>query len=443
MMHVCVICRRRGRTADKESTSEAGPSLVPPMEGSTHSVHASDDIPPPHPVSTPTSGKVDPLEDATGSSFHAGGSEQIADTLGSPVAYDQHLIDSSASSFSVAARGPEPTLPAAMSAMNSIPNGGLVAQEESGREAHPVDKCPHSSSALVEDKQQEVTAAPCAITEDMMELERQIIPDLDGCRQGVNVIVQNPKNQDVSCNNIPSNPEESKDIDNTNRQDYPKPPSSSGQDGEESCFSLAAALKELHKLLVISGQGSARAGEDGAVSSGDNHAVDVQDISQESDQNGQLDNDLHQEDGISCQVTDETSPFIEEDVPGGFLQVSSGYDSSSDCMESSAVMESAPHQPLPDAVLNHDVDTGAMADSIDSAAEDQQHLGLSCDSGEVIHEQSSSVQPSDAPSPLSAVERIVGAGFTMQDALVALDRADGNVELALLALLARNIVVPT
>ncbi|CAJ0967442.1 unnamed protein product [Ranitomeya imitator] len=43
----------------------------------------------------------------------------------------------------------------------------------------------------------------------------------------------------------------------------------------------------------------------------------------------------------------------------------------------------------------------------------------------------------------SAVERIVAAGFTRPDALVALERADGDVELALLALLAKNIVVPT
>lgn len=59
-------------------------------------------------------------------------------------------------------------------------------------------------------------------------------------------------------------------------------------------------------------------------------------------------------------------------------------------------------------------------------------------------------QPSSTPSalpplifPAADVDRILGAGFTLQEALGALHRVGGNADLALLVLLAKNIVVPT
>ncbi|NXU10919.1 RSCA1 protein, partial [Pardalotus punctatus] len=45
--------------------------------------------------------------------------------------------------------------------------------------------------------------------------------------------------------------------------------------------------------------------------------------------------------------------------------------------------------------------------------------------------------------PVADVDRILGAGFTPQEALEALEQADGNADLALLILLAKSIVVPT
>lgn len=51
---------------------------------------------------------------------------------------------------------------------------------------------------------------------------------------------------------------------------------------------------------------------------------------------------------------------------------------------------------------------------------------------------------SPAPAfPVADVDRILGAGFTPQEALQALEQADGNADLALLILLAKSIVVPT
>lgn len=421
-MHVCVICRRRSRTTDKESTSEAGPSLVPPMTGSTHPVQASDNIPPADPMSTATSATesrdVPRADVACSSSFHAGDSGQMGHTSDLSGSAPNHP-EAELLASPVPAWGPGLMLAAAESAVTSIPGAGLVAYEESGREPYPGDapsSCPPSSTRA------EVTAASCAITEDMMELDSQIIPHLDGCRPEVTVTVQGAECQPVSCSDLPTNPEESEDVDSANKQDCPKPPSSPGPDGEESGFSLATALKELHKLLVISGQGSARAADDddGALSS-----EVVQGNHQGSCQDGELDNDFHQVDGTSGQVTDETSLCIEAEAPGGSFQVSSTYDFFSECMESSAA-----DQPLPGVGFNQGVVTGAMCNSGDPAAENEQLQGLSGEPGGT----------SEHPS---AVERIVGAGFTMQDALVALERADGNVEVALLALLARNIVVPT
>lgn len=51
-----------------------------------------------------------------------------------------------------------------------------------------------------------------------------------------------------------------------------------------------------------------------------------------------------------------------------------------------------------------------------------------------------SVQP--PPFPATAIRRILGAGFSLQEAISALEHAGGNVDLALLELLARNIVFP-
>ncbi|XP_054435676.1 protein DDI1 homolog 2 isoform X2 [Pteronotus mesoamericanus] len=58
--------------------------------------------------------------------------------------------------------------------------------------------------------------------------------------------------------------------------------------------------------------------------------------------------------------------------------------------------------------------------------------------------------PSSSPSilppfsfPAADIDRILRAGFTLQEALGALHRVDGNADLALLILLAKNIVVPT
>lgn len=245
----------------------------------------------------------------------------------------------------------------------------------------------------------------------MMELDPPIIPG--GCSPGERVTVQGPECLHVFCTDPPTNPKESEDVDSVSKQECPKPPGSSEQEAEERCFSLATALKELHKLLVLSGRGSARAG--------DEDEADPADVTQGnhlgSSRNGEPDSDCHLGDGMGG--TDETSVCSEEDAPAGSFQESPAAD-----------------QPLPGIVLNHD----ATCDPGDPSAGTEHLQGLSGEPGGPDCEWGAPVQPPDAPS---AIERIVAAGFTAQDALVALEGSGGDVELALLALLARNIVVPT
>ncbi|XP_072011420.1 uncharacterized protein [Engystomops pustulosus] len=422
------VLQKSAEEADKESTSEAGPSLVPPMDGSTNPVHNPDSIPPAHLTSTQSSA-IESGDVACSSGFHpksSGKLGQISKSLGTAGTDNQPRADSPASPSAVDVGGPGPLLAAVGSAGTAVTDADLVALKELGWEPHQGDAPPPSTLAPVEDEGREEVEAPCSISEDAMELDTRINSYLDSCSSGENITVQGPECQHMPCTDLPSNAQGSGDMDVANKKDLPKPPSTSGQDGEEHCLSLAAALKELHKLLLISGQGGVQAGDDGGTMGSETDLADVNEgRQQESGQNGELDNDLPQENVTSGQVTDETSLYIESETTEDSLQGSSKDDSSDDCIEFSSV----PDQTLCDVV------TGAVCNSDNPVQGDEQQPELSL-------EQSPSVQPLGPLSP-AAVERIVGAGFTMQDALLALERADGNVELALLALLARNIVVPT
>ncbi|XP_070458659.1 protein DDI1 homolog 2 isoform X1 [Equus przewalskii] len=71
-------------------------------------------------------------------------------------------------------------------------------------------------------------------------------------------------------------------------------------------------------------------------------------------------------------------------------------------------------------------------------------------SGPLLEFEPPTSHPSSRPSilpplifPAADIDRILRAGFTLQEALGALHRVGGNADLALLVLLAKNIVVPT
>ncbi|XP_060614838.2 protein DDI1 homolog 2 isoform X1 [Anolis sagrei] len=63
--------------------------------------------------------------------------------------------------------------------------------------------------------------------------------------------------------------------------------------------------------------------------------------------------------------------------------------------------------------------------------------------GDLQRSSGAALLPPPSRPPVSGVDQIVGAGFTVQEAGEALAQADGNADLALLLLLAKNIVVPT
>ncbi|XP_010014948.1 PREDICTED: regulatory solute carrier protein family 1 member 1 [Nestor notabilis] len=137
-----------------------------------------------------------------------------------------------------------------------------------------------------------------------------------------------------------------------------------GRPSEERCFSLASALKELHKLLVIS-----RRGENKILASEEASQLEM----------------AHK--GPAAQQKE-----LSEDKQKGLNPASQE--------QSCSLYENPP----------------AACSGLASGA---------------------------SAFPAADVDRILGAGFTMREALEALEQADGNADLALLILLAKSIVVPT
>ncbi|KAM4704005.1 uncharacterized protein WCC33_012462 [Rhinophrynus dorsalis] len=267
------------------------------------------------------------------------------------------------------------------------------------------------------------------------------------------------------------------------------PPSTSVQDVDDSCFSLATALKELHKLLVMSGQGPCRVTPDDKPSP----AAETIEDCEEPCQNGLSDNRLPKQNAVDVSIMDHS--ISNEDL----IKTESGHrnlgeDLSSPeqvgnaegCTRSVVGLELSSTNDLrrtkvescPDssvAVEPPDTHTNCLV-SISSdnysditgkstnppIVQDEASIGkgslalnqdcddkateTSTEPAGLEDEQSESAAGPLFPSPgfsALAVERIVSAGFTLQDAVLALERADGNADLALLALLAKNIVVPT
>ncbi|KFP29554.1 Regulatory solute carrier protein family 1 member 1 [Colius striatus] len=275
---------------------------------------------------------------------------------------------------------------------------------------------------------------------------------------------------------------------------------------EEPCFSLASALKELHKLLVISrkGEGTILASEETSQLA----VVDREPAAQQKRLSGEEQkgsDPASQEQSCSfCEVRSEggraegnqqpcegkqpcdsavaklsTGPVSAmQSAPGeGALEIqkSSGKSdllvvnsaATSDQQQSSEQTEvwaggcqspsgliSEQNTPVSSAPAldedalgaNQSLFTGAPGRSSSSAPEDPRPLG-GCEEPLLSPPAVSTGLPHGAPSPppfpTAAVHRILSAGFTTQEALEALEQADGNTDLALLILLAKSIVVPT
>ncbi|XP_053432795.1 protein DDI1 homolog 2 isoform X2 [Nycticebus coucang] len=313
-------------------------------------------------------------------------------------------------------------------------------------------------------------------------------------------------NNSISIQDLQS-PERNTEMSGTNKEYDNYSPSSgiSGncqpfmESTEESCSSVTAALKELHELLVISSKPVSQNTSEEVICSAETVADDqtgIKDLSEIRTQNEHLTQNeqcpqvsFHQ--AVSLSVKTErltgTSPGTrleenttfrhpgddnlsadEEDVPKSRESVN----------ENSSVAVTSGK--MSNCTLGVKVSPKLLAgeeDALNQTSEQTKSLSSSFilvkDFGHGIQNPvtdrpetrenvcpeavrpfleygPSTSQPSSSPSilpplifPAADIDRILRAGFTLQEALWALHRVGGNADLALLVLLAKNIVVPT
>ncbi|KAM8990001.1 protein DDI1 homolog 2 isoform 1-T1 [Ara ararauna] len=268
-----------------------------------------------------------------------------------------------------------------------------------------------------------------------------------------------------------------------------------GRTSEERCFSLASALKELHKLLVISQKGECK-----ILASEEVSQLEMAHTGPAAQQKG-LSEDKQKgsdpEQSCSSYEVRSEGRKAEGQQPcdcgiknistgsGGHIQSALGEGASelqklsgksdlvmvnsaatSDQQQSSEQegVLAGGHQSLASPALEQKTSISSAPTVDESAPQDTQSLctgaprrsSSSAPEGPCLGGCEEPVQNPPAPcaglalgaSPLPAfpaadVDRILGAGFTMREALQALEQADGNADLALLILLAKSIVVPT
>ncbi|NWW82304.1 RSCA1 protein, partial [Climacteris rufus] len=269
-----------------------------------------------------------------------------------------------------------------------------------------------------------------------------------------------------------------------------------GRPSEEPCFPLASALKELHKLLVISQKGECK-----ILASEEVSQLEMVHGEPAAQQKGLLEGEQKGSDPASqeqscsfhevrsegggaegSQPCDSGREPISPGQPvlrGGALERQKGSGKSDVVMVSSAATPDQQESPEQGEVLaeGSQSSTGPTLDqnTPDSSTptpalgegtqQDAQSLvtgapGRSSSAppeglGPVGGNEEPPLNPPAAYSrlttgasappafPAADVDRILGAGFTPREALEALEQADGNADLALLILLAKSIVVPT
>ncbi|NWI36747.1 RSCA1 protein, partial [Picathartes gymnocephalus] len=267
-----------------------------------------------------------------------------------------------------------------------------------------------------------------------------------------------------------------------------------GRPSEEPCFPLASALKELHKLLVISRKGECKILASEEVSQLEmahrEPAVQQKELP-EGEQKGS--DPASQEQSCSftevrsegggaegSQPCDSGTEHISTRQPvlgGGALERQKG-SGKSDVVEGNSAhtpgQQQSPEQgevfaggsqSPPSPTLEQSTPASSTPASGEGSPEDTQNLftGAPGRSGSAAPDGSWPVGGSEKPPlsptgadtrlttgasappafPVADIDRILGAGFTPQEALQALEQADGNTDLALLILLAKSIVVPT
>ncbi|XP_051493320.1 protein DDI1 homolog 2 isoform X1 [Apus apus] len=265
-----------------------------------------------------------------------------------------------------------------------------------------------------------------------------------------------------------------------------------GRPSEEPCLSLASALKELHKLLVISRKGGCKILASEEVS-------ELEMVHQEPappwkglsghEQKGP--DPASQEQSCSSYEVRSEGGRAEGKQPcdSGIENISSGSVGHAQSALSEGAQESQKFSCRSDLVV---VSSAATSDQQESSERVEVWVESSLSPATPTLEQNTSVSSAPAlaaaapqgtqsstgapgrnstsasgggceepvlsppagcaglasgasPSafPVADVDRILSAGFTPQEALEALEQADGNTDLALLILLAKGIIVPT
>ncbi|NXY59016.1 RSCA1 protein, partial [Callaeas wilsoni] len=272
-----------------------------------------------------------------------------------------------------------------------------------------------------------------------------------------------------------------------------------GRSSEEPCFPLASALKELHELLVVSRKGECRilaseevsqlevvhrepAVQQKGLPEGERKGSDP--ASQEQScsfaevrsEGGGAEGSQPCDSGREHVSTGPIRPG-QAVLGGGALERQKGSGKSDVVVASSAatlgqqqspeqreVLAGASQSP-PSPTLEQSTPVSSTPALGEGAPQDTRSLftGAPERSGSAAPEGLRLVGESEEPPlsppaaytrlttgaspppafPATDVNRILGAGFTLQEAIEALEQADGNADLALLILLAKSIVVPT
>lgn len=270
-------------------------------------------------------------------------------------------------------------------------------------------------------------------------------------------------------------------------------------DTEESCSSITAALKELHGLLVISKTASGKTSEEITCQSEtvvEDQTV-IKDLSKRwthsehfvatpSEQPSQV--SFHQTISVSVKTekpTDASTGAGLEDIPNSSFggsgdsllidkEVSESRESINESNSVTSTSAKIPNQlqctfgveisptllaDKDDALSQTSKQTKSLSSSFIMLKDLGQGTQSSMTDGSETREDICSEaaepllefepppgQPTILPPlifPAADIDRILQAGFTLQEALGALHRVGGNADLALLVLLAKNIVVPT
>ncbi|NXV63279.1 RSCA1 protein, partial [Molothrus ater] len=273
-----------------------------------------------------------------------------------------------------------------------------------------------------------------------------------------------------------------------------------GKPSEEQCFPLASALKELHKLLVIS-----RKGECKILASEEVSQLETVQREPAVQQKGLPEGEQK---GLDPASQEQSCSFPEMRSEGGEAEGSQPCDSGREHISTGPVSAGQPvlgagalerqkgsgesdvgvlgsaatpgqqqspeqrevlaggSQSAPSPTLEQSTPVSSTPASGEGAPQDTQRLFTGAPGGSgsaapagpwplggseepllsppAAYTRLTEAGASSPPAfPVADVDRILGAGFTPQEALQALEQAGGNADLALLILLAKSIVVPT